>query len=182
MATKRVIFPSLRREQGRYKEKRYFPIRGPPGDCILRHPLPTDFFLSATGKQWRRIENKNVLNFLRRGKIGKVSRGFSRAMARLRITNRFLRDVFSKISKDKRRFITLRKNNSSKRSKLSRDTRQLRLSTSKRRTRKTKIHGFVYIDTKRVRGKSVYVYFLIYYEIYSVRLTPFKEKRILIVY
>ena len=124
-----------------------------------------------------------MLNFLRRGKIGKVSRGFSRALARLRITNRSLRDVFSEISKDKRGFITSRKNNSSiKRSKLSRDTRELRLSTSKRRTRKTKIHGFVYIDTKRVRGKSVYVYFSIYYEIYSVRLTPFKEKRILIVY
>lgn len=76
VATKRVIFPSLRREHGQSKGgNRYFPIRDPPGDCILRHPLPPDFF--CNGKS--RIKTRAELE-----EIGKVSRGFSRVL-RLRI-------------------------------------------------------------------------------------------------
>lgn len=135
------------------------------------HPPPSSSshrFLPS-GKQRRRIEDKNALSGKR--EIGKVSRGFSRAVARLRF--RMWIDLYEMISSkisDKylRRYLTSRKSNghfsSIKRSiisnfhkhKLSRDTtrEQLRLSTSKRRTRKTKIHRFClhWYETRTTRS------------------------------
>lgn len=119
VATKRVIFPSLRREHGQSKGgNRYFPIRDPPGDCILRHPLPPDFF--CNGKS--RIKTRAELE-----EIGKVSRGFSTVL-RLRI---HLYEMFCpKYRINGGLFL---------RSIIFTSARKLRLFASKRRTRKTKV-------------------------------------------
>lgn len=97
---------------------RYFLIRGPPGDCILRHPLPPDFF--CNGKS--RIKTRAELE-----EIGKVSRGFSTVL-RLRI---HLYEMFCpKYRINGGLFL---------RSIIFTSARKLRLFASKRRTRKTKV-------------------------------------------
>lgn len=135
VATKRVIFPSLRREHGQSKGgNRYFPIRDPPGDCILRHPLPPDFF--CNGKS--RIKTRAELE-----EIGKVSRGFSTVL-RLRI---HLYEMFCpKYRINGGLFL---------RSIIFTSARKLRLFASKRRTRKTKVLFTL------IRNALILVYFSI---------------------
>lgn len=113
---------------------RYFPIRGPPGDCILRHPLPPDFF--CNGKS--RIKTRAELE-----EIGKVSRGFSRVL-RLRI---HLYEMFCpKYRINGGLFL---------RSIIFTSARKLRLFASKRRTRKTKVLFTL------IRNALILVYFSI---------------------
>ena len=124
---------------------RYFLIRGPPGDCILRHPLPPDFF--CNGKS--RIKTRAELEGRNRKSIARILHSFT-------ITNPSLRDVLSEISNKRRTFSSF--DNFHKREK----TTSFRFQASN-----TKDKSFVYVDTKRVNLRLLFDY----YEIYSIRLT-----------
>ena len=125
---------------------RYFLIRGPPGDCILRHPLPPDFF--CNGKS--RIKTRAELEGRNRKSIARILQSFT-------ITNPSLRDVLSEISNKRRTFSSF--DNFHKREK----TTSFRFQASN-----TKDKSFVYDDMKRVNPRSRLLFD--YYEIYSVRL------------
>lgn len=114
---------------------RYFPIRGPPGDCILRHPLPPDFF--CNGKS--RIKTRAELEGRNRKSIARILQSFT-------ITNPSLRDVLSEISNKRGLFL---------RWIILTNARKLRLFASKRRTRKTKVLFTL------IRNALIFVYFSI---------------------